>query len=249
MESMVKQPNQQKRSTLRTMVLKWLIWIAVAFVGVQFLAVVLFGMALAGCLAVEPALVALVSFPAWLWWVKRRFARQPRPEDPEQERHARTALRTAPVFYTACTWLVASFVMFAFQGGPPSKNELAEMFKAHGGQYARLKEMMFEDQLETVADFGHDYARKRYHYTTSRELGISDERAQEYSSLMKAANTRRIDADSTNFFQAFVGGSGFAGKGWRAGICWSDDFHRPAASQQSSGFVMLDNSWYGASWR
>lgn len=120
----------------------------------------------------------------------------------------------AVIFILVCCLLV----WMGWGSTPPKQADLYSRFSNYHTEYEQLRSMFMEDKLATVGEYGEQYARKRYIWTTASEAGISNERSKSYMAVMSKINAKRIDMLDDGSVSISMESWGMANKGWRMNL-------------------------------
>ena len=114
----------------------------------------------------------------------------------------------------------AFFLGWGFSRGfsRPTQRELLVRFNEGRSSFEKLRSMFVEDNLETVGDYGQQFARKPFIWTSALEAGVPDSRAQMYAKLMQETKVKRIDRGEDGSVSISLAGSGMANRGWRISL-------------------------------
>ena len=141
---------------------------------------------------------------------------------------------------------------------PPKQQAVAAILASHRADLDRLKDMALGDRLETVVRFGEAFSRPEQPliFTPPSDSGLSPDRAAEYTRLMRAVDSERIDVWPDGTVHLSVAGWGGANRGWRMSIAFAatqpkplvpgiDGFSgAPSPGAPNYAYSRLDGSWY-----
>jgi hypothetical protein len=160
------------------------------------------------------------------------------------------------VFFAAVAVLIVALVGWAMWGAtPPRQAELLERFQASRPVYDQLRQMVVDDRLVTVGDYGDKFARKPYLWTSANKAAISEVRQQAYASLMKQTDAQRIDLLENGFVSISMASWGMANNGWRITLMWCaseptplvntiDGFQKSKTDNWEEAYSHVEGNWY-----
>ena len=134
------------------------------------------------------------------------------------------------------------FVWIGIGSTPPEQEELEERFFESRAEYEQLRSMFEEDQLVTVGDYGEQYARRAFAWTTASEVVVSERRARSYQDHMNELDTARIDLQEDGSVSIYLAGWGFASDGWRISLVSNPNEPVPLLTTLD-GFSKTDKDW------
>jgi len=151
--------------------------------------------------------------------------------------------------------LVAIVILLNWGSEIPSQAQLIEQYQKNKQSYAMLKQMIREDGLVTVGDYGSQYAREEFNWTDASKANISKKRAAEYKKIMLKTDTKRVDTGEDDSVTISLAGWGFMSRGWRINLVWQenekpspmlssiDEFKRGTEGVKFA-FSHIENNWY-----
>ena len=157
----------------------------------------------------------LVCFGAGLW----RALKSPGP--------TRWTLRVRNGMVSLCLALFAGAAValagYWMASRPPKQQDVSVILSEHRTDLELLKNMAVADGLETVLRFGEGFSRpgEPLIFKPAAESGLAPQRAAEYTRLMKAVGSERVDVWPDGTVHLSVAAWGAANRGWRMSLAWS----------------------------
>lgn len=146
------------------------------------------------------------------------------------------------------------FVWLSWGSSLPKQSELEKQFRSHQAEYVELRTMLVEDKLLTVGDYGEDYSRESFIWTSPQEAAIAQDRANSYKTIMSNIDVPRIEMLDNGSISFSMRSWGMANRGWRINLVWSqekpknllpslDDFSKKSREWEM-GYSHLEANWY-----
>jgi hypothetical protein len=152
-------------------------------------------------------------------------------------------------------FLIAIVIFFNWGSAIPRQSQLIEQYQKNKESYSALKEMIREDGLVTIGDYGSQFAREEFNWTDASKANVSETRAAEYKKIMLKTDTKRVDLGKDGTVTISMAGWGFMSRGWRINLVWLadakpspmlssiDEFERESENVKLA-YSHIENNWY-----
>ena len=135
----------------------------------------------------------------------------------------------------------------------PTDTSLVQQFQKNRTTFEELKQMLLTDQhVDQVARWGVSNTNSPV-ARTAKEAGLSEDRYKRYLELLKRSGASAAIRDGHEI-RFHVAGRGFASKGWRISITWTDakperiiaslDDFRKTTDKWEQAYRPLEHNWY-----
>lgn len=151
--------------------------------------------------------------------------------------------------------LLSTFVLWLTWGSaPPRQSEIHARFIKERSSFEKLRSMFVEDNLQTVGEYGEQFARKAFRWTPASEAGIPESQAETYATLMREAQVKRIDRREDGSISFSIAHRGMANRGWRIQLVSQrvaptnqldslDDFKKSKRTREEA-YSPVEDDWY-----